>query len=394
MKAGFWSRPRWDPELNSDICSILLQVQLPDPRTALRAIPYLEMQADDIRYAGHSGIRPAIVAVKWADGIAFFFSGTNFSAAQIQGLIDGYRPTTGVSVEPHCNQTLLNAWLQIKSDMLPASFVNAPTIPMYFCGHSYGGAVATIAAQQMRNTTRTATTEMWSYGAPRPGRAAFCNSVMHQFNTRFYMPTDPVRYIPPHSLEVPFLTALSPTELVQNMNAQVQNGQGFAIKADGKVEGGTGEPGPVDQPTWSLYAWITGTTGMGNADHSLVEYRTRFDKGIVTVQPSPPPVNPGIPSDPDIENMAQINHIREMETPIVIAAAASGLGPPINVVITQGTGGQAGPGGGAPTRYRLKKVGRIWTVQFLGEVVAIGPGKRHARKIRRQLNRTLTQVSA
>jgi hypothetical protein len=93
------------------------------------------------------------------------------------------------------------AWLQRQSDIVGA--VNAarvahPSYGLVFTGHSLGAAVATIAGAYFRSIGQHC--DIYTYGSPRVGNAAFANYVSSTAQGSTYRVThlsDPVPHLPP-----------------------------------------------------------------------------------------------------------------------------------------------------------------------------------------------------
>lgn len=96
------------------------------------------------------------------------------------------------------------AWLELRRSVLAAISTAIAAYPKYtlvITGHSLGGAVATMAAAELRSRGHKA--DLYSYGSPRCGNEAFAKFVMNQqvlglgANYRITHATDPITRVPP-----------------------------------------------------------------------------------------------------------------------------------------------------------------------------------------------------
>jgi triacylglycerol lipase len=71
---------------------------------------------------------------------------------------------------------------------------------LFFTGHSFGGALAIIAAERARRELNVRATGVYTYGSPRPGGAAFLDAYgedLPNVTFRFVNGTDLVATVPP-----------------------------------------------------------------------------------------------------------------------------------------------------------------------------------------------------
>jgi len=249
----------------------------------------------------------------------------------------------------------------------------------YLCGHSYGGACMQAMAAILRGAG-TVGIKIWSYGAPRAGTFRLGTFITSATNTRFYADNDPVRFIPPHSSEVPSLTALEDWRLVQGCNQQVQAPNGWQLEADGKIVETEGNATVLHAVAFSIAAWCTDTYGFRSVNHGLANYITRFTNAYNMLTPIEI-INPTRPREqPETLTVRQREHIVDQGLTDIDNTLA--VMPNVNTAYVLP---QVPPT--SPIRFRRRKVGRVWGVKFGTEVVAIGPGKRKALKIARAYNK-------
>lgn len=387
MNQSFWGHSRWDVQKNLDLLMLLSSLNTANPARNAQSLSPVQT-TDRITYYSPLRQAPAILLIEDNVSVAVFLGGTNFSDDQVGGLIRGYSsPSRYPSSTRGCNPVFIDA-LNSFFPQLTAALYN-DNRKKYIVGYSYGGALACVLAKSLSANVPNVEIQLNTFGQPRPGNIDFANAVYPLSLARWWLPEDPVRYIPPHSDECPALTLLSATELVQGMNSQVQPSFGASISDNGFITFGQGSPGPGNIVAWSIAQWIAGAQGFNAPKHSLSEYIRRFELAIPQNQ-FPRPDTTNVPTEqPEVLTRGELDRIREREAPILTQQVNDGVAPPLNVTITQGVLPPNAPGTTAPPRYRVKKLGRIWGVTFKGDVVAIGPGKRTAKQIRRRLNRTL-----
>lgn len=99
------------------------------------------------------------------------------------------------------DQGFYNSWLEARTGVLAALKTTAaanPTYKVVVVGHSLGGAIATIAAAEIRNSGTSS--DLYTYGQPRIGGPTISNYITNQNqggNFRVTHYDDPVPRLPP-----------------------------------------------------------------------------------------------------------------------------------------------------------------------------------------------------
>lgn len=99
-----------------------------------------------------------------------------------------------------------NSWLEARPGVLAALKSTAATYPAYrvvVVGHSLGGAVAAVAAAEIRNSATAPPADLYTYGAPRIAPPALSDYITNQNrggNFRVTHSDDPVPRLPPRAL--------------------------------------------------------------------------------------------------------------------------------------------------------------------------------------------------
>lgn len=123
--------------------------------------------------------------------------------------------------------------------------------PVLLCGHSMGGAVATILHYKYREeTTARKQSRLMTFGAPKPGNQAIANGVRTSAQTfrRFTTPGDPVPSLPPTVLPLTIPVLPAPLNTLANTWGQYfQPGSLYAIADDGTQV-------VISEPSFPLFA--------------------------------------------------------------------------------------------------------------------------------------------
>jgi pimeloyl-ACP methyl ester carboxylesterase len=248
----------------------------------------------------------------------------------------------------------------------------------YFFGHSYGGATAIVLLARMNRTIRKIVQSVVTFGSPRPGNEDLQTWIPAGRLTRWFNSDDPVPHIPPHRDEAPVMFLLFAPAASASMDVQVQPPNGVCLFPDGGY--GNAEYWPESGPTLdvSLASWLAGNETFAESTHGLPEYRRRLY--INAVLGRPPTVLPAA---------MQEDEVPFAPTPAVERAlVASGTAALATIAAAPQALPPSTPGTTTP-RVKARKQGKIWTVEQSGNVIAIGPGKRHAKKLAREFNRSI-----
>lgn len=390
MKQSFLGLPATDPWRNSVLCLYLENCYNGRSRDSY-VIGDGPLESDDVVTNYPSSLtRCACTVISWPFGRLFLFGGLT---ASNQSLIIQLR-NDWANVPNWSNlgfSPIVGSALQSTLDDIP-DFSYTDNRPLYIVGHSFGGAVAQVLGVQYRLFNPLNTIQVITYGQFRPGTTVFQTRAAYQQGVRWWNNGDPIRYAPPHADEYTTLTLVNSLPLINGSNAQVQTYYGWRLDDSGYYARDEGEPGPLNTVLLDLVGWLTGPNGFGNTAHTLNAYRDRFLTALQVQVPPPAPV-PDPPREPaEHTSHRQLAHLQEQGIGLVEQAVSQGTLPPIAINFQPGTSFTPSPSQPSPPRYKLRKLGRIWGVTFNDQVVAVGPGKRHARSLRTRLNRTLVEA--
>jgi hypothetical protein len=199
-------------------------------------------------------------------------------------------------------------------------------------------------------------------------------------NTRFYGDDDPVRYIPPHEDEAPALCFLTPRPIVDGCNTQVQARTGWQIDATGNITQYEGQATVLAPVSLNIAGWVADTYGFRSVYHGLDTYVARFNVAYTNNLVLKPPVVPNPAGQEATFTPGRRRYYDELAIQELRADAASPSGASASYVVPQLPAD-------SPLRYKRKKEGAIWVVDYAGYTVAVGPGKRKATQLARRWNR-------
>lgn len=379
MNNAIFNLPMTDPRLNYNMLQIIEGMFAASPENDMRQNAYLQLTPhDEIHFFTQNAVRPncAIISTDFANLI--LLSGTS-GLLHVEQLYNGWNdPGSAVYASGAC-RAFENAALDILAIHTPEMLGNTTHTRIF--GHSYGGAVGEVMMDYLCNVRDFSNVQCASYGAPRPGTAVFQQRMERLSNTRWFTGDDPVRFIPPHLDEAPSAVLFAPAQLWRGMNQQVQCPSGWELQSDGRIVSTEGNPTRTHAVFTSVASWIADAGGFRSEEHSPRAYMNRLGAAIQSRFVVPPKVR-----SPRVEEPLTV---RPRETAVfesegeadVAADPTINLMPGTQIIVDQVRGPQR-------DRYKRRKRGRIWTVEFRGEVVAVGPGKRRAGQIAKRLNRS------
>lgn len=378
MNTTQWSGKVTDPLLNLRNCQALSGLYGTYPIGNIRDYNPGALETNDhVSFRPLDAICPASVWAYTTGKLAVWIGGTSGSihiGALLRGwtnTLDDWQANRGAS------GAFADAARQLITEINPSVVGQAEEI--YLFGHSYGGAVAQALAALAYGSTQPRI-RIWSYGAPRPGLFRLGTILQSVTNTRFFTDDDPVRFIPPHSSEVPALTALDQVPLIIGCNQQVQCPIGWELQSDGRIVETEGPSTVLHAVATSIASWCADIQGFRSVNHELGNYIRRFTSAVNSL-------NPVIDTSGEtIREREEVLTIREREriadVGMVDINNALDVNPNFN---TEFAVPQAIPN--SVLRYKSRRVGRVWGVKYGADVVAIGPKKKQAKKLARAFNK-------
>ena len=171
------------------------------------------------------------------------------------------------------DQGFYNSWLEARTGVLAALKSTAaanPTYEVVVVGHSLGGAIAAIAAAEIRNSGTNA--ELYTYGQPRIGGAAVSSYITNQnkggnFRTTHF--DDPVPRLPPLALG---FVHISPEYYISSgNNVPVTANDITELTGSINLAGNTGNLG--DGVDIAAHGWYFNKIGACDTSDSLEIYK-------------------------------------------------------------------------------------------------------------------------
>lgn len=175
------------------------------------AIPLLALEAfgevQEMRFVANSeSVVPGYFAAKFAGGILVVVSGTTNDRQRLnyilQSLQDNKRPG-----EYGVNHGFWSAAQEITSDLVQLETWRG--LPVFFVGHSYGGAIAGLCSFQLDQEAWGTSRQVVTFSAPAWGTTQLCPLIAATPALRFYVEGDAVPFLPPPSAVT--YAALAPT---------------------------------------------------------------------------------------------------------------------------------------------------------------------------------------
>lgn len=357
----------------------LIQAKSPTNNTSIPSVDDAFYDGTSIQVIAKTDQLPQSAIVSGPGATLFLLTGLEAGLGHVLNLESGWIGSKDIRDSWDCNSGLFAAAMQV----LASVPVSAPIAgnDVIVCGHSYGGAIGEIIAAWIQTHGLAGRTACYSFGSPRPGGPMLARQLASMPNTRIFTYQDPVPHIPPHADECPTITAILGSSVWSKMDRQVQPPTGYLLSTIGTLNPATNNP-PLSGFTYSLANYITNSiTGEGSGFHALSFYAGLLQIGIAanlaipTIRPRQAAEEPLVLTAPEkrkIENIA----IQQIDQD-----ATNPAGITRNYVVPTVQSSSA-------PRYRAKRIGHVWAIYLGEELVAVGTGKRNAKKIARQFNKS------
>ncbi|MFZ1006815.1 MAG: hypothetical protein WAN65_08265 [Candidatus Sulfotelmatobacter sp.] len=248
-------------------------------------------------------------------------------------------------------------------------------------GHSLGGALAECLAYFALAQTGLLALSVITYGSPRPGWQAFCNTLSGVDICRWMNDDDPVPCVPPRQNQAGlyFATLNNPGRLAAN--AYVQTRGGLELFTDGSAAAAD-TPGPASiSLQTNLAAWLISVIQNVATHHSMPEYINRLQarqtSSLVAVPAPPGSTHSGTPVRQSQHLMQQI--ASEALATLRANTVAGNIDP---VVIPDGKA------------FTYAKEGGVWVTLLRGSLFSIGPTRRAASGLAARGNRFLDRLQS
>lgn len=378
MRDSFWSRPYLDAGLLVNIAGITSHLRDADPLYYFRTVDGTPFEVtDSIAFIEQDTASTNFLVCSYRDTVVFFLDGTQGQTNSLNaaiGYTQGQTGTYGFGEARGFSQGVDS----ILARTPPSMYGGKSTV--YVVGHSFGGAIGCCLFLKMLQLLDTTNGRLWTFGSPRPGNSDMQRLLGQQFVTRIYTSQDPVPQAPPHTEESPTLGVISPAAVIRNINSQVQPPAGFALSAFGILSQVESLSALSNEVVLSLGNWLASSECFGNPLHAITEYVRLLQ--LYQGQQPPVPKRPTAAqlTQPEERTRRRANQEDVVGNALIVADKTDPLG---NTQTYQIPAKRNVPN----QRYRRKKYGKHWVVEFAGEIVGVGPGKRAAGALARRYNR-------
>lgn len=286
--------------------------------------------------------------------------------AQVSAFIAGYDNGTGPTTTNAFNSYLRDAAI-LAHGRLTFAGVEIPEY-LVLVGYSLGGSIATrllkiitLFPQQYKHTLLT-------FGAPRSMGSSAARSTPWGAVARYMTDDDPMPLVPPKLTDAPVLIAAQSVLTNLRWGDYVHISGGLSIAANGVIVPAVIPPVAAMNPGTSLVSWYFAEAQGANNPHALSTYANRLQIAVASVRVPEAvfiPVGHGenvIPGGRQEVNRAQARVAAQIARAGHIQNAPREVVPKLKVF------------------YAVRQ-GRIWSLAFGNQLVALSPTKKRARGI-------------
>lgn len=351
----------------------------PNASSALQALQGPYVPDPYVRFDAGSDTSVNVLTVNNSNQLLVMFGGST-SYAQIANLVLGIQAGPSAADSTVAVSTFYSAALTMYN-FIRTGFGGWNNKRVYVAGHSFGGAVAQVFAALVQITQQAQSVKVWSFGAPRPGTSTFAHRMSFMNNYRIFTTPDVVPWLAPHGDEIPTMLVTSAITLWRNCNTLCQAPTGYSLDGFGRLTPSMGNP-PND---WTVTLGITRymasvMVGGAGPGHSMQGYINWLDQAVQNYPVAPPrPIQP--------EQAPLTLRPRERDALIAIGEAEIFADATSPSGITRNYLPPSVTDPAAP-RYKAARDGLVWVVKLGEEIVAAATGKRHAKKLARNWNKS------
>jgi pimeloyl-ACP methyl ester carboxylesterase len=239
---------------------------------------------------------------------------------------------------------------------------------LIIAGHSLGGTISLDVARQLRPSSVSGGMSVVSFGSPRPGPSTFSDRLGPVGVCRWMASNDPIPCLPPRTGQnVVYDFLLSAAERA-NEQRYVQPSGGVVIDENGNTSAQEVPTFASLDFTLNIAAWLTSLTFDLGSGHSTQSYLNR----LTAAEAELPPLNPNPPTTHRPETTVNSSSVAAREEARRTAAEMrelfrEGQTPTVRIPV--------------PKAFTARPAGNVWVVLLRGEVFAIAPSRRRARRI-------------
>lgn len=380
MFTRYLTTDHWRPEKHLIACRIIREMYSDRPTVRVRTdYPALVQVNDGLEFFPATSTMPSFLVCWDASNAAIFLRGV-IPGLHVSGIIGGWYDLHRATNPLGANQYLWDCAHNVILN-LPFELIGGRRNWWIF-GHSFGGAVGELVADQLQRGGVTNSVRLYTYGAPRPGGVVARKAIERFQPYRYFFANDLVVRNPPHSEEYPILSYFLPTQALINIDSQVQPERGYVLMPSGPmVRQELCDNGPWPYLT-SFEPLLNNLFSSGNPLHFLPRYLDYWDAGVRQSVVMPPSDASVVTDEPIVMTLRDRGRQHEQFADIVIADLPN----------YRPTATPIEPGSATPSTtaiFRRRKVGKIWVVLLRDDVVDIGPSKRQARMKAHRWNKAI-----
>ncbi len=300
----------------------------------------------------------------------FFIDGATTSA-QVTEFVNGYDNAASVGAFNPINFRIRQAATFVLARINGAGL----QVPEHvdFVGYSIGGAIAIECYRQLALAQSPIKRKCITFGAPRTCSRSDLAPIVNSPITRWMTDADPIPLVPPRITDAPTLIATNSVLTNLRWGAYVHARGGIVVYPNGATAGLVLPPIAAMNPTMSLLNWYFSVEGDPANPHALTTYLAYLALAEqLAATASAQRRLDGPIEQPQQDDRRQLTQ-RERQVMSQIAVAGRDQNSQPLVVPTD-------------RLFKAVRMGRIWVVEFAGEIIAVAPRKKRAQALARRGN--------
>jgi len=269
-----FSQPAKSPALALGLAELLNAVSSPAGSHLIDSRLSAAFGEPPVSYQVHATEnRPAYYAARVADYSFLLIAGCS-TLSHANGTTDGFRGATLGPIDEPVNEYFRATGEAIGSEVLANGLLAGEHVILV--GHSLGGASIEHVAQSLILSGMGDKLKLITFGAPKPGGAAFASAVSGIDRARYFCADDPVPLLPPTADLLPsILLAQTPIQLMRFTRFVHPRG-GIQITVDSNIGKATLPENASLNATGSLAGWLLAVDGSSSSGHHLTTYQSRL----------------------------------------------------------------------------------------------------------------------
>lgn len=365
------TKPPSTPECARDLAVCTQYLHGPTPlQDVLAAVQAAAGNPARGLFSPRSASQPAFVLADAGSWSYLFMEGCS-SLTMGTLVLDGYKG----SVLDSTTVPTSSYYRDVTDNVLAAALANnlLGQINVMCVGHSLGGAVASIVAGRIHETSRTAHVNYCTFGAPKPSNWSSLAPVNQCVGARWFAAEDPVPLLMPSSADNLAMLLAFPIYANMRFSNFSQPFGGLELSSIGNITGASFPSLASIDTITNIAAWLYSLDTQAGQAHALQGYISRLTAKITN---HPDQADTNLPTDhtildPETTRRELTGNQRVALARLQEQEARQHARP---VVI--------------PDQFRAQvvRVGRVWNVVVGGNVVAMSARERTARSAARRYN--------